>query len=167
MRTALLCTVAIAMAAGCGRDVQQPGVMTRASKPAEAVIYIDMGTAKKLVKHLPADPDPANDAEDQLSCAKAGGEWDDFYFLGVLILREPQAGAERAGKRCWSRRQPTRLADAGKPCSGQADCIGNCMPQMQEDGKWSSPTCQTHTDEAICGPIYDAGQYHWINCPIP
>lgn len=167
MRAALLLIVAITMATACSGDAKPPRAGTQIQQPAESVAYIDMGSAEKLVKHFPVDPGPTDDAEDQASCERAGGDWDDFYLLGVLILREPEEDAEHAGKRCWSKRRPARLADAGKPCRGQADCIGNCLSKRQEDGKWSSPRCQAQAEDAVCGSIYDAGQYHWIGCPIP
>lgn len=167
MKAAILSIVLIALTAACGGDASLPTTAVQTTRQTESVTYIDMGASERLVKYFPVAVDPADAAEDEPSCVKAGGEWADVYFLGVLVLREPEEGAEHAGKKCWSKRQPTRFADAGKPCSGQTDCIGNCMPQMLENGKWSSPRCQAHTGEAVCGPLYDAGEYHWIDCPIP
>jgi len=168
MRTALLIGIAV-VAIGCEGKSNVPVVDPRTSRQeeSEVIAYVDLRSPERLVKRFVTEPDPAYGAESPASCRKAGGEWSDFYDLGVLILREPQEGAKRAGKRCWSKRQPTKLADAGKPCSGQADCIGNCIAMSQDDGTWSRPKCQINAEDDICGPLYDGGQYYWIECPIP
>lgn len=163
MRSVVTCILAIA-AAACGEI--EPGGQSVERAAEETVVYINMERPERFVKHFPYEPDPANDALDPTSCSAAGGEWDDYYFYGVLILREPKDGAESAGQRCWSRRQPQVLPDAGKPCSGQSDCIGNCTAEDLGNGLWSGPKCQTYAG-TVCGPIYEAGLYHWIQCPIP
>ena len=65
-----------------------------------------------------------------------------------------------------SARPPAKLADAGKACHGQADCIGNCMAEKLPDGKWSGPRCQAYAQPSTCGPIFEGGSYHWIPCPV-
>lgn len=164
----LILVVTVVLAVGCNGDVKAPQAEVQAPRhaPGEGIVYIDMDPAEKLVKHFAVEPDPANDAQDLVSCTNAGGEWADFYVLGVLFLREPQEGAVRMGTMCWSTRQPEKLADAGKACRGQADCIGNCIAEQQSDGKWYGPKCQMYA-EPVCGPLYDGGEYHWIQCPIP
>lgn len=120
-------------------------------------------------KALPQEPDPADSAEDSASCSSAGGDWDDVYLYGTIGLREPREGAEWLGKRCWSRRQPTRLADAGKPCGGQSDCIGNCWSERAPSGQMTPPRCQTFVEDAACNRwIYDGGKHQMsIPCPVP
>lgn len=167
MRTTVLVALTV-VALGCnGRTpvpIAEPNALQQ--RKAEEITYVDL-RPESILKRFPSEPDPATNAEDPESCRKAGGEWSDVYYLGVLILREPQDGAERAGKGCWPTRQPTRFADAGKPCNGQADCIGNCMSVGEENGKWSPPRCQIHAEESVCGALYDSDQYHRFSCPVP
>lgn len=157
------------VAAGCNGEIKAPKVETSASQPSihDDVTYIDIQLPESLVKHVPVEPDPAGDVRDRVGCNNAGGDWADFYMLGLLMLRDPEEHAVLAGKRCWPRERPEKLADAGKACSGQADCIGNCMAEPQGDGKWSGPKCQAYAAWSVCGPLYEGGQYHWITCPIP
>ena len=63
-------------------------------------------------------------------------------------------------------KDPVKLADAGKACHGQADCIGNCMADKLPDGKWSGPRCQAYAQPLTCGPLFDGGRYYWIPCPV-
>lgn len=167
MNRAFLIIVMAVAAVGCDGDLKLSKTEVHAPRRAisEGIVYVDMSPAQKLVKIFESEPDPADDAQDLVSCKKAGGEWADYYVLGVLFLREPQEGAVRDGKMCWSTRQPEKLADAGKLCSGPADCIGNCIAEQQSDGKWHGPRCQTYAGP-VCGPLYDGGEYHWIDCPI-
>ena len=167
MRSILPLVIA-AVVAGCGGDARAPHLEIEAPRStSERIVYIDIDSAENLVKHFPVEPDPADDAHDPAHCKDAGGEWADAYDLGVLIVREPQEGTRPAGQMCWSTRQPQLLADAGKPCSGQADCIGNCVAEQQSDGHfYGPPKCQTYA-VPVCGPLYEDGKYHWIYCPIP
>jgi hypothetical protein len=169
MRPAILVALSITLA-GCGGANKPPTAVEQPPSVSaqETVAYIDTDIpTTKLLKVFPPVHDPANDAEDATSCRVARGVWSDSYLLGVLILDHPEQGAIRAGKRCWSKRPPTRFPDAGKPCRGQADCAGNCIAQQQEDGT-RSPKCQVNKEDQVCGPvIYDGGRYHSVLCPIP
>jgi hypothetical protein len=157
----------LAASASCGSDVNEAKVGPRFSRlgAGETVVYIDMERPERLAKRLPDDPDPAIGAEDRASCEKAGGEWDDVYLYGMLFVREPQEDAVHGGQMCWSTRQPKVFPDGGKPCGGQADCIGNCTAEYKGDGWWFGPVCQK--DEPFdCRPIYEAGRYHWLPCEV-
>jgi hypothetical protein len=153
---------------GCNGESKTSAAALANARPSssEEIVYVDLGSSAKLVKRFESTPDPAEYAEDPVSCRNAGGEWAEVYFLGVLILREPHEGADLGGKKCWSKRKPIEFADAGTPCRGQADCIGNCMASKQKNGNWSKPTCQAHAEDSTCGALYDGGTYHWIECPV-
>ena len=127
-----------------------------------------MGVAVELpqAKQFPLVYDPVDGIKDLASCRSAHGEWAEGYKLGELVGREPLKGAVRVGMRCWSLRKPASLADAGKACRGQADCIGNCIALPLADGKWSGPICQAYAQPSTCGPIFDRGRYHMIPCQI-
>ena len=158
---------ALAMAAfGCGGKTTRP--VAEAESPqrgaAEEVVYVmDPWSSQKLVKRLPVEPAPP-DTMDPDTCRDAGGDWADAYSLVMFMERGPEGGGVLIGKRCWPMRH--KLQDAGKPCSGQADCIGNCVFGQQRDGTWRHPACQTYAEDGVCGPIYDGGEYHWIMCPV-
>jgi hypothetical protein len=158
---------ALAIAAlGCSGKTNMPSeeAETSQQRGTEGVVYVmDPGSSWNLVKRLPVEPDPP-DTQDPDTCRDAGGDWADAYYLGVLIERGPEGGGVLLGKRCWRTRH--KLADGGKSCNGQADCIGNCMFDQQRDGTWRSPRCQMYAEEWPCGPIYDGGEYHWIMCPV-
>jgi hypothetical protein len=142
-------------ALGCSGKTTTPidGAGSSQHEGAEGVVYVmDPGSSWNLVKRLPVEPDPP-DTPDPDICRDAGGDWADAYVFGVFL-----------GKRCLPMRH--KLADGGKSCDGQADCIGNCMFDQQRDGTWRSPRCQMYADEYPCGPIYDGGEYHWIMCPV-
>ena len=128
-----------------------------------SIVYVDTVSPK----HFPELLDPAVEAVTAAACAKAKGAWGYQYSLGVLLYDHPVQGAKRMGKVCWSTRPPRRLPDAGKPCTGQNDCVGNCMAQKQADGTWL-PKCQVNMEDEVCGPvIWDGGQYHSVLCAIP
>jgi hypothetical protein len=153
---------------GCNGESKQAAASLAIARQSssEALAYVDLGSSAKLVKRFASMPDPAEDAEDPVSCRNAGGDWADVYFLGVLILREPHEGADLGGKKCWSTRKSIEFTDAGKLCSGQADCIGNCMASKQENGNWSKPVCQARAEDPVCGALYDGGKYYRLECPI-
>jgi hypothetical protein len=127
-------------------------------------VQVELGPA---VKNIPIKPDPAADAADAATCASLGGEWDDFYDYTTFDTREPLDDAKSAGKKCWSSREINKLADAGKPCMGQADCIGNCISAPAVDGSRTEPRCQSHADEPPCGWIFERGTYYPTTCPVP
>ena len=159
---------------GCGKGPGQPDTaqLPLQNGAPEGIAYIDNDDPKKLLKAMHEDPDvpdPALHADDPVSCRKAHGTWGAYYVLGVISLREPRDGAHLGGKMCWSNRLPRSpkiLADAGKPCSGQADCIGNCVVERQENGALA-PRCQAYEVTLTCGQIYDHGRIHDLNCPVP
>jgi hypothetical protein len=71
------------------------------------------------------------------------------------------------GKMCWTRRKPAALADGGKLCKEQAECLGNCLSQPEGSGKWSIPQCQALGVDPNCAAIYDGGRYHRTGCWVP
>ncbi len=165
---AILATLAtIALLAGLALSIdlrgKNPVRGAQAQRPpAQDVGVVSMDLPEGLLKRVPRLADSANGSRDLVSCQKVGGDWADAYAFGTLVGREPLKGAKPVGKRCW----PARLADAGKACRGQADCIGNCMAEQQADGKWSGPRCQAYAEQTVCGPIFDGGRYHWVPCPV-
>ena len=159
----LMCAIALA---GCDGDDPNAGAKgtAAASVSAPDAVQVEIGPT---LKNLPIKPDPAADAVDAASCERLGGEWDDFYSYTTFDTREPIDDAKSAGKRCWSSREINKLADAGKPCTGQSDCIGNCVSALTVDGSRAEPRCQSHADEPPCGWIYERGKYYPITCPVP
>ena len=157
----LMCLI---MLAGCGDNDRQGTATdnTAASESPPPSVQVDLGPA---LKNLPIKPDPAADAVDAATCERLGGEWDDFYNYSTFDAREPLDDAASAGKRCWSSREINKLADAGKPCTGQADCIGNCISTPTVDGSRGAPRCQSHSDEPPCGWIFERGKYYPTTCP--
>jgi hypothetical protein len=172
MRT-LVATFAALVVVSCGEDrgaASVSGAHAPVSKPAadQVVGRMSFDYPERHVKYLPQEPDPADSAEDAVSCRRAGGDWNYEYQLGMLLFRKPESGAVRTGKRCWSNRPPTKLADAGKSCSGQEDCIGNCVSETRADGSRTPPQCQAFVEDSLCDrPLYYEGKYHWLTCPIP
>ena len=140
MRTAQVVALTI-VALGCKGKTTVPIAEPRARDQqgrSEEIAYVDV-RPESIVKRFPSEPDPATNAEDPVSCRKAAGEWSDSYQLGVLILREPQEGARRAGKMCWSARQLTNDgADAvNHPGEGRDLCAG--FPLVTGPGPRPSP----------------------------
>lgn len=158
-----------AVVAACGTSTTPPTTeaQTEAKGDSSEVVYADVSVPGLLVKSIPIKPDPADDAVDRDSCLRAGGEWDDYYLQIPLLTREPQGNEKSSGKMCWSNRDINKLADAGKPCSGQSDCIGNCVSEMQGKNAWSAPHCQSYADEPPCDFIFEGGKYHRVYCPVP
>lgn len=158
----------LSVLAGCqAKSASEAKAPKQARQTAEDTVFVQLGPPDKLVKRFPVEPDPADSATDPSSCKKAGGEWADSYSFGELVLREPQEGAVRAAKMCWSKKPRKQLADGGKHCSGQADCVGNCVAEMQSNRTWSAPACQKYVDDDVCGAIYDGGKYYPIACAVP
>jgi hypothetical protein len=119
-----------------------------------------------MVKRVPVEPDPALYAKTKAACLKAQGVWAQAYVLGMFVSETRQKGSVPVGKQCWSRRPPTRLADAAKACSGQSDCIGNCIAQQDPAGSWG-PKCQLNAEDPVCGVVlYYGGKYHFVSCPV-
>lgn len=159
----LVCLIALT---GCGASDRHGAAAGNAAAGASAPIsvQVELGPAPK---RLPVKPDPATDAADAATCERLGGEWDDFYSYTTFDAREPLDDTKSAGKLCWSSREINKLADAGKPCTGQADCIGNCVSTPTVDGSRPEPRCQSHADELPCGWIYERGHSYPISCPVP
>jgi len=165
MRQVLVAALAMA-AFGCSGKTTTPvdGAESPQRRAAEEVVYVmDPWSSQKFVKRFPVEPAPP-DTQDPDTCRDAGGDWADAYDLGMLMQRGPEGGGVLIGKRCWPMRH--KLADGGKSCNAQADCIGNCMFVQQRDGTWRTPRCQVYAEEWPCGPIYDGSEYHWIECPV-
>ena len=136
--------------AAATRQAQAQVQTPNADAPGDVVVAI--GPPPPSVKTFRQDPDPAEGASDRASCQKAGGVWSGSYKRG----------------RCGSKRQPVPLADAGKACRGQADCIGNCTTEELGGGQWSAPKCQAFQQTDYCGGIYDKGwHFAYSRCPIP
>lgn len=148
----------------CAEHTASPSPAPSEASPTVA----DVETfADDLVKRVPADAGPTLDVNTPALCEKAGGVWAESYVLGMLIIDRPEDGAMPMGPRCWPKHPLTRLADADQACSGQNDCIGNCIAQQDRDGTWS-PRCQIHAEDPVCGPIlYEGGEYRTVRCPVP
>lgn len=164
---AVAAVLAIAVVGHVQLKAQRPDRQTQAvaaQQPNEVVVAIGLPVQ---VKNFREDPDPAGDARTRASCLKAGGEWGPVYELGVLYLQVPEEGAVRRGMACWSKRKPTKFADAGKACQGQADCMGNCTLPRPTGGQPSTPKCQAVRQAEYCGWIYDKGRSFEVQCAIP
>ena len=158
-------TYLLAAAAGCdSRQGCSAVAGETGGDTAAGVVFIDPGPP---LKSLPIKPDPATDANDEAACKRVGGDWDDYYSFTTFVTREPISGERSAGKMCWSNREINKLADAGKPCTGQSDCIGNCVSTSMDGGGRTEPSCQSHADEPPCGWIHDGDKYYPVACPMP
>ena len=104
-------------------------------------------------------------ARNRESCLHAGGDWADAYKFGMMIAPRPEAGSKYLGKMCWSNRQINKLPDAGKACTGPADCIGNCLSSIQTDGTWSAPQCQSYAGDVLCERAIDGTRWRDLDCP--
>jgi len=105
------------------------------------------------------------------SCIEAKGEIAPAYELAGSLTREPREGA-KVLSRCWlPTLPPGPIADGGKPCAGQSDCLANCLSERQSDGTYSAPTCQSSRSTPPCDAyVYEGGEYHGrgrLDCPIP
>jgi hypothetical protein len=170
MRLPSVSALAILMVA-CGDSSDRsavPATHANVQSADEVIATISLDSAYMHIKPVDVLPDPADAAGDPDSCKRAGGTWSTTYVLGVLVFREPQPDAVPDGETCWSNRPPTRLADAGKACVTQSDCIGNCTAERLPSGGWSAPQCQTFREDSMCDrPIHDNGKRYWLQCPIP
>ena len=151
-----------------GTDREQaPGSTAGTSIPAEPndVVNVALHNAP-AVKHFPEPARGPSSQSNRADCEKAGGEWLDAYRSGMFLSRTATPGSRPIGKVCWSP-PPARLADAGKPCRGQADCIGNCLAVRTSDGSLSGAACQADTTSPNCEYISDGGGLFRTACYVP
>ena len=165
-RRAVVSVVVPFILASCGKPSAPPPPVppSRPESVRVVIIRLDDRDARALLKRFPSEPDPADEARDSKSCRHASGEWAP-YVGGPLIIR-PNAGEHADGMMCWRTRPPRQFPDAGKRCAGQSDCLGNCRSEFLGDRTWSLPVCQRNVDEETCGPVFDGGDYHWVDCPV-
>ena len=175
-----LCILLITLLSACGGErskhaVSTPSVQPDATPGSEVIAHIDLSRFPLHpidIKEVFPPADPVRDISNKSSCVTAGGAWREWYSFGVLLSTNPTPTPgwewKKTGRYTCESKQKwySELADAGKSCAKQADCIGNCVTHRAEDGKLAPPRCQHYADQCW-GVVYDEGYTKPFACPVP
>jgi hypothetical protein len=175
-----VCLLLFTFLTACGSDhskhtVAGPSVQPEESSGSEVIARMDLSRFPLHaieIKEVTPPPDPMREMSNQSSCVKAGGVWLELYRFGVLLSTTPTPSPgwdwKKTGRyTCESKRKwYEELPDAGKSCTKQADCVGNCVSFRTENGKLAPPLCQKYADQCF-GVVYDEGHTTPFGCPVP